>query len=50
MVLLVAGPLRMMLLKFVRFNLPDMHVLSYAEIPDNKQIMIEATVSVDLNS
>ncbi len=50
MVLLVAGPLRMMMLKFVRFNLPDMHVLSYAEIPDNKQIMIESTVSVDLKS
>lgn len=48
LVLLVAAPLRMTLLKFVRFNLPDMHVLAYNEIPDNKQITIEATVGGDL--
>ena len=44
MILLVAAPLRMMMAKFVRFNLPDMHVLAYTEIPDNKQVTIEATV------
>lgn len=47
-VLLVAAPLRMMLVRLARFNLPDMHVLSYNEIPDNKQITIEATVGADL--
>lgn len=48
MVLLVSGPLRMTMVKFVRFNLPDMHVLGYNEVPDNKQITIEATVGSDL--
>lgn len=48
MVLLVAGPLRMTMVKFVRFNLPDMHVLGYNEVPDNKQITVEATVGGDL--
>jgi flagellar biosynthesis protein FlhA len=47
-VLLVAAPLRMTLVRLARFNLPDMHVLSYNEIPDNKQITIEATVGSDL--
>lgn len=47
-VLLVAMPLRLTLLKFVRFNLPDMHVLAYNEIPDSKQITIEATVGAEL--
>ena len=46
-ILLVAGPLRMMMAKFVRFNLPDMAVLAYTEIPDNKQVTIEATVGSD---
>lgn len=47
-VLLVAAPLRMTLVRLARFNLPDMHVLGYNEIPDNKQITIEATVGSDL--
>lgn len=47
-VLLVAAPLRLMLVRLTRFNLPDMHVLGYNEIPDNKQITIEATVGADL--
>lgn len=46
-VLLVAAPLRNMMAKFVRFSLPDMSVLAYTEIPDNKQITIEASVGVD---
>ena len=44
MVLLVAAPLRSTLVKFVRFSIPEMHVLGYNEIPDNKQITVEATV------
>ncbi|WP_246124981.1 flagellar biosynthesis protein FlhA [Exilibacterium tricleocarpae] len=43
-ILLVAAPLRMMMARFVRGNSPEMAVLSYTEIPDNKQITIEATV------
>ncbi|HEY6530505.1 MAG TPA: flagellar biosynthesis protein FlhA [Cellvibrionaceae bacterium] len=46
-VLLVAAPLRAMLAGFVRYNLPDMHVLAYNEVPDNKQITIEATVGAE---
>ena len=43
-ILLVATPIRMMMAQFVRFNIPDMTVLGYTEVPDNKQITIEATV------
>lgn len=43
-VLLVAAPVRAMLSQFVRFNIPDMRVLAYNEVPDNKQITIEASV------
>jgi flagellar biosynthesis protein FlhA len=46
-VLLVAAPLRMTMSKFVRFSLPDMSVLAYTEIPDNKQVTIEASVGGD---
>jgi flagellar biosynthesis protein FlhA len=48
-VLLVAGPIRSLLANFVRFNLPDMHVLGYNEVPDNKQVTIEASVGADIN-
>ncbi|MES2823795.1 MAG: flagellar biosynthesis protein FlhA [Pseudomonadota bacterium] len=44
LVLLVAAPLRMMLSRFVRHSVPDMRVLAYNEIPDNKQITIDASV------
>lgn len=44
LVLLVAGPIRPMMARFVRHSLPDMHVLAYTEVPDNKQITIEASV------
>jgi len=47
-VLLVAAPLRSMLAQFVRFNIPDMQVLAYNEVPDNKQITIEASVGKDV--
>lgn len=43
-VLLVPGPLRPILAKFVRFSSHPLHVLSYNEIPDDKQVTIEATV------
>jgi len=43
-VLLVSAPLRAMLAKFTRFSSADIQVLSYAEIPDDKQITIESTV------
>jgi len=47
LVLLVAAPLRVMMARFVRHSVPDMWVLAYNEIPDNKQISIDATVGAD---
>lgn len=47
LVLLVAAPLRMMMSRFVRHSLPDMRVLAYTEIPDSKQITIDASVGAD---
>ena len=43
-VLLVAGPVRAMLSRFARQAVPNIHVLAYQEIPDNKQVTIVATV------
>jgi flagellar biosynthesis protein FlhA len=43
-ILLVAGPVRAMLSRFARMAVPNMHVLAYQEIPDNKQVTIVATV------
>ncbi|WP_339338785.1 flagellar biosynthesis protein FlhA [uncultured Oceanicoccus sp.] len=43
-VLLVSAPLRNVLVKFIRYSAVEMHVLSYGEIPDDKQITIESTV------
>jgi flagellar biosynthesis protein FlhA len=43
-VLLVSAPLRPVLVKFIRYSAVDMQVLSYGEIPDDKQITIESTV------
>lgn len=47
LVLLVAAPLRMMLSRFMRHSIPDMRVLAYTEIPDNRQITIDASVGAD---
>lgn len=47
LVLLVAAPLRMMLSRFARHSVPDMRVLAYTEIPDNKQITIDASVGAN---
>lgn len=44
LILLVAAPLRFMLSRFARHSVPDMKVLAYTEIPDNKQISIDASV------
>jgi len=43
-VLLTAPTLRAMLARFARFGIPNLHVLSYQEIPDSKQVKIIATV------
>ncbi len=43
-VLLTAPGLRPTLARFARFVSPGMHVLSYQEIPDNKQVKIVASV------
>jgi flagellar biosynthesis protein FlhA len=43
-ILLVSAPLRMLLARFVRHGVPNLKVLSFQEIPDNKHITIVATV------
>ncbi len=43
-VLLVSAPIRSLMAKFAKFAHPGMQVLSFAEIPANKQISIEATL------
>jgi flagellar biosynthesis protein FlhA len=43
-VLLLSAFLRPMLARFVRHTIPSLHVLSYNEIPNDKQIKIVATV------
>ncbi|MDH5324824.1 MAG: flagellar biosynthesis protein FlhA [Gammaproteobacteria bacterium] len=43
-VLLVAASIRAMLARFVRHSIPNLRVLAFNEIPDNKQIKITATV------
>ena len=43
-ILLVSALLRPMLARFVRHTIPALHVLSYNEIPNDKQIKIVATV------
>lgn len=43
-ILLVSGPLRPVLARFVRFGNEQLYVLSYQEVPSNKQITIVANV------
>jgi len=43
-ILLAAAPLRQMLARLMRPSIPDMTVLAYNEVPDTKQITIEASV------
>ena len=42
-VLIVAPPLRLWLSRLLRYSIAGLHVLSYNEIPENKQIRIVAT-------
>lgn len=44
-VILVAPPLRQWLSRFIRRSLPNLHVLSYNEVPDSKQVRLVSTVS-----
>ncbi|WP_370977982.1 flagellar biosynthesis protein FlhA [Agaribacterium sp. ZY112] len=48
LILLVASPLRSMMSRFARISIPDMRVLAYNEVPDSKQLTIEATVGEEL--
>jgi flagellar biosynthesis protein FlhA len=43
-ILLTSGMLRTTLSRFVRHSIPDLSVLSYQEVPDEKQIKIIASV------
>ncbi len=43
-ILLVSGAIRPMMSRFLRFSVPGLAVLSYNEIPDNKQITIVSNV------
>jgi len=43
-VLLVMDSIRPMLARFIRYSIPAMHVLSYNEVPADKQITIVATI------
>jgi flagellar biosynthesis protein FlhA len=43
-VLLVAAGIRPWMAKFLRHSVPGMHVLSYNEIPDNRQIKVVNTI------
>jgi len=43
-ILLVASPIRPWMARFVKHSVPGMRVLSYNEIPDNRQIKVVATV------
>jgi flagellar biosynthesis protein FlhA len=47
LVLLVAAQLRPMLAKFVRMFIPDMHVLAFTEVPENKRLTIDASISAE---
>jgi flagellar biosynthesis protein FlhA len=43
-VLLVSAPLRPVIAKFVKRTIPNLHVLSYNELPDNKKIRVVASI------
>jgi flagellar biosynthesis protein FlhA len=43
-ILLTSGVLRSTLAKFVKFSIPSLRVLSYQEVPDDKQIRIVSVV------
>lgn len=43
-ILLVAAPIRSWMARFARHAAPGLHVLSYNEIPDNRQIKVVSTI------
>ena len=43
-ILLVAAPIRPWMARFAKHAAPGMHVLSYNEIPDNRQIKVVSTI------
>ena len=43
-VLLVPAPLRAILARFTKRTIPNLHVLSYNELPDNKRIRVIASI------
>ena len=43
-ILLVSAPLRPVLARFVRYGIERLHVLSYQEIPENKQVTIVSSI------
>jgi len=47
LVLLVAAPIRAMMAQFVHMFVPDMAVLAFTEVPENKQLTIDASISVE---
>ena len=47
LILLVAAPIRLVLSKFIRLFIPDIHVMAFNEVPDNKQLVIEASIGAD---
>ena len=46
-ILLVSAQVRLMLMRFVKHTIPNMHVLAYNEVPDNMQIKIVSTIGQD---
>lgn len=44
-VVLVAPPIRNWLSRFIRRSLPNMHILSYNEVPDTKQVRLVSTLN-----
>jgi len=43
-ILLVAPQIRAALAKLFRYSLPNLHVLAYTEIPENRQIQVVSAV------
>ena len=46
-VVLVSAAIRILIARFVKHSIPNLKVLSYNEVPDNKQIKIVATVGAN---
>jgi flagellar biosynthesis protein FlhA len=43
-ILLVAAPIRPWMARFAKHAAPGLHVLSYNEIPDNRQIKVVSSI------